>query len=72
MCFEQKEGELKFVVVEIWALELLKKDVDRVSHQWPFLTFTVTIMSDLYGKSNLSDHAGTEQHDVMTNICSDF
>lgn len=29
-------------------------------------------MSDLYAKSNLSDHAGTEQHDVMTNICSDF
>lgn len=38
MCFEQKEGELKFVVVEIWALELLKKDIDRVSQSQPPMT----------------------------------
>lgn len=36
MCFEQKEGELKFVVVKIWALELLKKD--RVSQSQPPMT----------------------------------
>lgn len=38
MCFEQKEGELKFVVVKIWALELLKKDADRVSLSQPPMT----------------------------------